>query len=79
MQAVAALMGIMVIWWLTEAIRLPYTALLPIVVLPLLNIAGLSKNSVIEFSLISVVKNYFSPGQGSLTSLVCAIFWYMTR
>ncbi len=61
MQTVAGLMGIMVVWWLTEAIPLALTALLPLIVLPLLKIIGLSKNQPFEFSLFSTATNYFSP------------------
>jgi sodium-dependent dicarboxylate transporter 2/3/5 len=61
MQTIAALMALMVIWWVTEAIRLSYTALLPLIVLPLLQLVGLHKDETVEFSFISVANNYFSP------------------
>jgi sodium-dependent dicarboxylate transporter 2/3/5 len=61
MQIVAALMALMVVWWMTEAIPLWLTAFLPLVLLPLFSIVGVSKNVAQEFTIISVAKNYFSP------------------
>jgi sodium-dependent dicarboxylate transporter 2/3/5 len=61
MQIVAALLCLMVIWWLTEAIKLPYTALLPIAILPLLHVVGVSKDQIVTFTLFTTAKNYFSP------------------
>ncbi|MCK5573484.1 MAG: hypothetical protein KAJ12_12020 [Bacteroidetes bacterium] len=40
MRAVLAVMGLMVIWWVTEAVPLPVSALLPVGILPLLHIEG---------------------------------------
>ena len=40
MKVVFALLALMVVWWLTEAIPLPATALLPAVVLPWFHIVG---------------------------------------
>ncbi len=61
MQTVAAMMALMVTWWLTEAIRLAYTALVPLIVLPLFGVTGFSKNQPFEFSVLSTLTNYFSP------------------
>lgn len=61
LQIVAGLMLWMVIWWMTEAIPLPLTALLPVVVLPALQIVGLSKNGAFEFSLVATARHYASP------------------
>lgn len=61
MQIVAGLVAWMVVWWITEAIPLAWTALLPVGVLPLLGIVGLSKGSVVEFTLPAVARHYVSP------------------
>ncbi len=61
MQLISGLMGLMVIWWITEVMKLAYTALLPLVILPLFGVIGLSNNQLHEFSIINTAKNYFSP------------------
>ena len=61
MQAVLALLILMVCWWLTEAIPLPATALLPLVFLPWLHVTGLQNGAEIPFSLRTVLPNYASP------------------
>ncbi len=61
MQIVAGLMAWMVIWWITEAIPLAWTALLPLAVVPPLGIVGLSNGSAVEFSLPMVARHYVSP------------------
>ncbi len=61
MQIVAGLMILMVVWWLTEPIRLAYTALLPILVLPLFGVEGFSKKMPFDFTVAHTVSNYFSP------------------
>ncbi len=61
MQIVAGLMLLMVTWWLTEAIKLSYTALLPLIVLPFLGVVGLYKGQPTAFSVLGTAKNYLSP------------------
>ncbi|HEX9637668.1 MAG TPA: DASS family sodium-coupled anion symporter [Acidobacteriota bacterium] len=61
MQKVCALLVLMVVWWLTEAIPLPATALLPAALLPLLHVSGLHRGGAVELSLGAVVTHYASP------------------
>lgn len=48
MQKVFALLGLMVCWWLTEAIAIPVTALVPVVAIPFLHISFLSGDGVLQ-------------------------------
>jgi sodium-dependent dicarboxylate transporter 2/3/5 len=61
MQAVLALTFLMIIWWVTETIPLPATALLPAVILPLFHITGISSNTFGEFTPKNVFINYANP------------------
>jgi sodium-dependent dicarboxylate transporter 2/3/5 len=61
MQIVLALLLLMIIWWVTEAIPLPATALLPPVLLPLFHIIGVQGESVYEFSMKNVLLSYANP------------------
>ena len=61
MKVVFALLALMVVWWLTEAIPLPATALLPAVVLPWFHIVGIREDTVIGLTLRNVLVNYASP------------------
>ncbi len=61
MQIVAALLVLMVVWWLSEAIPLSWTACLPLVVLPMASVVGFNKNAAHEFTIVNVAKNYVSP------------------
>ncbi|MBI3585744.1 MAG: DASS family sodium-coupled anion symporter [Ignavibacteriales bacterium] len=61
MQAVFALLALMVIWWITEAIPLPATALLPAVLLPLFHIIGVQGTTITEFTFKNVLLNYSNP------------------
>ena len=60
MQAVAALSLMIIIFWMTEALPLAVTGLLPLVVLPLLHITGLARAPV-PFTLATVSPNYANP------------------
>ncbi len=60
MQAVAALSMMIIIFWMTEALPLAVTGLLPLVVLPLLHITGLARVPV-PFTLAAVSPNYANP------------------
>ncbi len=57
-QKVLAMAVLMVVWWGTEAIPIPITALLPIVLLPVLGVAGAKGNQEIG---LSIYKNYSHP------------------
>jgi sodium-dependent dicarboxylate transporter 2/3/5 len=61
MQIVLAILLLMVVWWITEAVPLPVTALLPAVILPLCKVSGVAGNAVYEFTLKNVLVHYASP------------------
>jgi len=61
MQAVLAILALMIAWWLTEAVPLPATALLPAVLFPLLQVAGIQGKALYAFTLKNVLLNYASP------------------
>lgn len=61
MQSVLALLGVMIIWWLTEAVPLAATALLPAVLLPLLKVTGVQGSAVYEFTSRNALQNYANP------------------
>ena len=61
MQAVLAVLGLMVVWWLTEAVPLPATALLPAVLFPLLKVTGVQGRALFEFSPKNTLLNYANP------------------
>lgn len=61
MQSVLALLLLMVVWWFTEAVPLPVTALLPAVLLPLFGVTGLSGASAYPFISANVLRNYAAP------------------
>ena len=61
MQFVLALVLLMVVWWLTEAIPLPATALLPAVILPLFHVTGIHEGQTFNFSTRAVLVNYANP------------------
>lgn len=48
-QRVAAIAGLMAIWWITEAIPIPATALLPLVLYPVLGVMS-SKEAAYEYA-----------------------------
>ncbi|MBI3788771.1 MAG: DASS family sodium-coupled anion symporter [Ignavibacteriales bacterium] len=61
MQVVFALLVLMIIWWITEAIPLPATALLPAALLPIFHISGAQGSVVTEFTFKNVLLNYSNP------------------
>jgi len=61
MQIVLALLCLMVVWWVTEAIPLSATALLPAVLLPFFHVTGLQGKGLAEFTIKNVLANYASP------------------
>ena len=61
MQRTLAVMALMVVWWVTEAVPLPATALVPVVALPLLGVLGVQGGVVARSTLGSVAANYAHP------------------
>ena len=61
MQIVLALLVLMVIWWVTEAIPLPATALLPAVILPLFHVIGMQGHELHEFTAKNSLVHYANP------------------
>jgi len=61
MQSVFGLFLLMIIWWVTEAIPLPITALLPAIILPFLHTIGFSGDSIYEFTIKNVLISYANP------------------
>ncbi len=61
MRAVLAVMTLMIVWWLTEAVPLPATALLPAVLMPLLKVTGVQGSALYELTPKNVLQNYASP------------------
>lgn len=61
MQVVLALVVLMVVWWLTEAVPLPVTALLPAVVLPLFHVTGFQHAEAADFTTRTVLVSYSNP------------------
>lgn len=61
MKVVFALLLMMVVWWLTEAVPLPATALLPGVVLPWFHIIGVHDGGMVSLTPKNVMLNYANP------------------
>jgi sodium-dependent dicarboxylate transporter 2/3/5 len=61
MQSVLALVALMVVWWFTEAVPLPVTALLPAVILPLMHATGLANGAEVSFTAANVLRHYAHP------------------
>lgn len=61
MHIVSALLVLMVVWWLTEAIPLAATALLPAAVIPWWGIAGVNGGTVSDFTLKTIGSHYTHP------------------
>ena len=56
-----ALLLLMVIWWVTEAVPIPVTALLPGIVLPLFHITGVYQEKLFQFTGKNILSNYANP------------------
>lgn len=61
LQHVTALLVLMVVWWITEAIPLAATALLPAVILPLFQVVGVSSGLLHEFTFKNTLVSYANP------------------
>lgn len=61
MQAVLAVLLLMVVWWITEAVPLAATALLPAVLFPLLKVVGVQGAGVYAFTPKATLQNYANP------------------
>jgi sodium-dependent dicarboxylate transporter 2/3/5 len=61
MQVALALLLLMVCWWVTEAIPLPATALLPTVVLPFFRVVGVEHSNAYLFTPKALLANYANP------------------
>ncbi|MCX8010839.1 MAG: DASS family sodium-coupled anion symporter [Ignavibacteria bacterium] len=60
-KVVLALMLLMIIWWVTEAVPIPMTALLPAIILPIFHISGFSDGKIFSFNVKNVLVNYANP------------------
>lgn len=60
-QLTLAMMLLMVVWWVTEAVPLAVTALLPGVLLPLLHITGADKGKLVPFTSTAAFASYAHP------------------
>jgi sodium-dependent dicarboxylate transporter 2/3/5 len=61
MKVVLALLLLMISWWITEAIPLPATALLPPVVLPWFHLSGIQAGHAQDLTLKTILANYANP------------------
>jgi sodium-dependent dicarboxylate transporter 2/3/5 len=55
------LLLLMVIWWITEAVPIPVTALLPGIILPLFHVTGISQDKMFQFTGKNILLNYANP------------------
>lgn len=60
-KSTLAVAALMVIWWITEAIPIPATALLPGILFPILRITGYADGQPYEFTPHHVFANYAHP------------------
>jgi sodium-dependent dicarboxylate transporter 2/3/5 len=61
MKIVLALLVLMVTLWITEAIPIPATSILPAVILPIFKVTGISGNEIFYFNGKNVLANYANP------------------
>lgn len=61
MHCVGALAVLMILWWITEAVPIPVTALLPGVLFPLFHVQGWVKGALASFDAKAVFSNYGHP------------------
>ncbi len=55
------LLLLMVIWWVTEAVPIPVTAILPGIILPLFHITGVYQGKLFQFTGKNILSNYANP------------------
>jgi sodium-dependent dicarboxylate transporter 2/3/5 len=60
-KTVLALLLLMIVWWITEAIPIPATALLPGIILPIMHVVGSSDGKIFLFNSKNVFNNYANP------------------
>ncbi len=60
-QIVLALLLLMVIWWISEAVPIPVTALLPGIILPLFHVTGVLQGKIFPFTAKNILLNYANP------------------
>ncbi|MFQ5430371.1 MAG: SLC13 family permease [Phycisphaerae bacterium] len=60
-QATLGLLSIMIVWWLTEAVPIPVTALLPGLLLPVLHVTGARNGGLFSFNAKTAFAAYASP------------------
>jgi sodium-dependent dicarboxylate transporter 2/3/5 len=60
-QATLALLVLMVVWWVTEAVPIPVTALLPGLMLPLLHVTGIDHGQLYPFTNTASFSGYANP------------------
>lgn len=61
MKTILALLLLMVTWWITEAIPISVTAMLPMVIIPLFQVKGLVHGDFFDFTFANTIKNYAHP------------------
>ncbi|MCX7761322.1 MAG: DASS family sodium-coupled anion symporter [Candidatus Kryptonium sp.] len=61
MKVTLALLFLMIIWWITEAVPIPITALLPGIILPIFQTYGVQDGKLIELNGKNVFLNYANP------------------
>lgn len=55
------LLLLMVLWWVTEAVPIPVTAILPGIILPLFHITGVYQGKIFQFTGKNILSNYANP------------------
>ena len=61
MQSVLAVMALMVSWWISEAVPMAATALIPLVAFPLLRVTGLHQGVPVRMDLQHIAVSYAHP------------------
>jgi sodium-dependent dicarboxylate transporter 2/3/5 len=61
MKCVTALLLLMVVWWLSEAVPIPVTALLPGILLPTMHVVGVEKGEWVSFDMRTAMSGYAHP------------------
>lgn len=61
MQKSFGLLLMMIIWWLTEAVPIPVTALVPAVMIPFLDIYKINESGIKKITNLEILSNYADP------------------